>query len=79
MERDQSSLQKVVWQHVQGTLRQWERLWIGLWGRQESTDLIPVFKLRVKNGFPEYPFSGFAQKPCVVPGIFKVPSGNILA
>lgn len=61
----------------QGTLRQWERLRCG--GRQESIDSNPVFKLRVKNGFPNYTFSGFVQKPCVAPGRFKVPRGNILA
>ena len=70
---------KLYGEHFQGTLTQWERLWLGIVGRQLSTDFIRVFKLRMKNGFPEYTFPGFAEKPCVAPGTFKVPSGNILA
>lgn len=48
-----------------------------VWGQKRVTDLSPVFKQRVKNGFPDYTLSGFTQKPCVVdPGTFKVPEGT---
>ena len=72
------SLQNWYVQHLQGTSRPWGRPQCKR-GRQESTHLNPVFKLRMKNFFPDYTFSGFTQKPYVTPGMFKVPRGNILA
>lgn len=70
-------MQNLYVRHFQGTPRQWGRLQCRR-GRQESTHLNPVFKLRVKIFFPDYTFSGFAQKPYVTPGMFKVPRGNNL-